>query len=94
MPKSSPKPTIIPDRIWEGNQATTHRAFPGIRSLPHSLSLTFRLSHSVEEQIYWTKVSIHTFVSVACTALEKWLAATQPAKVISSDTLGSINTFV
>jgi hypothetical protein len=28
-----------------------------------SLSLTRRLSHRVEERIYWTKVSINTFVS-------------------------------
>jgi hypothetical protein len=36
---------------------------PGVGRSLHSLSLTSRLSHRVKDRIYWTKVSINTFVS-------------------------------
>jgi hypothetical protein len=36
---------------------------PGTGRSLDSLSLTFGLSHRVNDRIYWTKVSINTFVS-------------------------------
>jgi len=63
FPTVNPDPTIISCSIWKANQATSCRAYPGIGRSLDSLSVTFRLSHRVKDRIYWTKVSINTFVS-------------------------------
>ena len=44
-------------------ERATNPFLPDGRSLD-SLSLIFRLSHRAKDRIYWTKVSINTFVSV------------------------------
>jgi hypothetical protein len=52
-PERTSFPTVNPNRMVISRSG---------RSLD-SLSLTFRLSHRVKDRIYWTKVSINTFVS-------------------------------
>jgi hypothetical protein len=50
------------DTTGEGRLSSC-RAYPGIGRSLGSLSLTSGLSHRVKDRIYWTKVSINTFVS-------------------------------
>jgi hypothetical protein len=76
------------------------RLIQGIGRSLDSLSLIFRLSHRAKDRIYWTKVSINTFVSVVHWRCRPtidetivWLVS-GPVKMRSTDTLVSINTFV
>jgi hypothetical protein len=65
---------IGPNRAHHLVETTGESGFPMVNPNPgvisrsgrslDSLSLTFRLSHRVKDRIYWTKVSINTFVSV------------------------------
>jgi hypothetical protein len=52
--------TLVPIVLATSSIRPKRTSFPAVNP---SLSLTFRLSHRVMDRIYWTKVSINTFVS-------------------------------